>query len=114
MTPQKAAWYTTTEAIRKGELVRPETCDRCAVGGRIEAHHDDYGNPLDVRWLCRKCHRARHRDVRVDLVNRDSVLTALLKSGGSVTQAAVELGVHRVTIHKWMREYGIEVQRIVA
>jgi transcriptional regulator of acetoin/glycerol metabolism len=39
---------------------------------------------------------------------------ALLKSGGSVTQAAVELGVHRVTILKWMREYGIEVQRIVA
>jgi transcriptional regulator of acetoin/glycerol metabolism len=39
---------------------------------------------------------------------------ALLKSGGSITQAAVELGVHRVTIHKWMREYGIEVQRIVA
>ena len=44
----------------------------------------------------------------------DELRKALLKSGGSITQAAVGLGVHRVTIHKWMREYGIEVQRIVA
>jgi len=36
---------------------------------------------------------------------------ALLANGGSVTRTAVELGVHRVTVHKWMREYGIYVER---
>lgn len=38
---------------------------------------------------------------------------ALLEHGGSVTQTAVALGVHRVTVHKWMREYGIEVKRVI-
>lgn len=36
---------------------------------------------------------------------------ALLKSGGSVTHTASQLGVHRVTVHKWMRDYGIYVER---
>jgi transcriptional regulator of acetoin/glycerol metabolism len=38
---------------------------------------------------------------------------ALLEHGGSVTKTAETIGVHRVTIHKWMREYGIEVKRVV-
>ena len=27
---------------------------------RTDAHHCDYERPLDVRWLCRRCHRAFH------------------------------------------------------
>ena len=45
-------------AICGGRLVRPDTCESCgAVGGPIEAAHRDYSEPLDVRWLCRGCHR---------------------------------------------------------
>lgn len=37
----------------------------CIVCGDIksEAHHDDYDRPLDVVWLCKICHKARHREI---------------------------------------------------
>ena len=53
------------QALKSGALVRPECCERCGVSppraldGRslIQAHHNDYSRPLDVEWLCTKCHR---------------------------------------------------------
>jgi len=51
-------------AVRDGWLVRPDACSKC--GGpptgktKIEGHHDDYNEPLKVRWLCRRCHFAHH------------------------------------------------------
>jgi hypothetical protein len=55
----------TRTAIERGELVRPETCERCGKkpapmkDGRsaIQVHHLDYSNPLEVQWLCYQCHR---------------------------------------------------------
>lgn len=45
-------------AIKAGKLVRPETCGECGKSGVvIEAAHSDYSQPLQVRWLCRPCHR---------------------------------------------------------
>lgn len=54
------------DAIKAGELVRPEFCERCGVAPgmtktgapKIQAHHHDYALPLEVEWLCTKCHRA--------------------------------------------------------
>lgn len=48
-------------AIRDGRLQR-RPCEVC--GARAEAHHEDYSKPLDVRWLCPKDHKARHRELR--------------------------------------------------
>ena len=46
-------------AIRDGKLKR-EDCKAC---GRKDAqmHHHDYKKPLEVVWLCRKCHWEEHK-----------------------------------------------------
>lgn len=49
-------------AIRRGDLIRPDTCERCGRTGRIEAAHHDYSLPLDVRWLCQSCHTRWDRE----------------------------------------------------
>lgn len=52
-------------ALKRGLLVR----GRCEVCGeeRVEAHHDDYSRPLDIRWLCRTHHRRLHGRHRSDV-----------------------------------------------
>ena len=47
--------------LRSGRLVR-EDCSVCGES-EAEAHHDDYNKPLDIKWLCKKCHREYHRNI---------------------------------------------------
>ena len=59
--PEKnKARHLLRSAIRRGEIVRPTTCSRCKEEGYIEGHHYDYSKPLDVIWLCKKCHAKEH------------------------------------------------------
>lgn len=49
------------QARESGLLVRPGNCFCCGSGELdIQAHHEDYGSPLEVVWLCRSCHRKLH------------------------------------------------------
>lgn len=48
------------------------------------------------------------------LVTEAELRKALEQSKGSVTDAAKVLGVHRVTVYKLMRRFGVEVRREVA
>tara|TARA_R100000808_G_C2020349_1_gene68822 strand:+ start:106 stop:462 length:357 start_codon:yes stop_codon:yes gene_type:complete len=58
---KKKATTAVNNSIRDGNLVRPDTCELCHQAiSRIEAHHDDYDRPLQVRWLCAICHRRLH------------------------------------------------------
>lgn len=44
-------------AVRAGKLVK----ELCSCGSdKVHAHHEDYSKPLEVEWLCAKCHRERH------------------------------------------------------
>ena len=54
-----AAHDAVETAIANGSLVR-QPCEVCGVE-RVDAHHDDYSKPLDVRWLCRGHHLEHHR-----------------------------------------------------
>ncbi len=52
-----AARYAVCNAIRAGRLKR-QPCEICSK--KAQAHHEDYSKPLDVQWLCFKCHRKHH------------------------------------------------------
>lgn len=56
------------KAIEKGVMVRLARCQSCGSSptfkdGRsgVQAHHGDYNKPLDVTWLCQKCHHDWHK-----------------------------------------------------
>lgn len=58
---QQQAYRIYYRALRTGELVRAEVCERCGKtaeenGKGLDGHHDDYSKPLDVEWLCKSCH----------------------------------------------------------
>ncbi len=61
---KKTARLAVMAAVRAGRLVRPAAC-ACGSDLRVEAHHEDYAKPLDVEWLCRRCHRKHHPTPRV-------------------------------------------------
>lgn len=56
-----AAHVVTRNHIRDGKLVPADSCSVCKSTESIEGHHDDYTKPLEVRWLCAKCHKEWHR-----------------------------------------------------
>jgi len=46
--------------IRNKNIVK-KPCEVCGTTRKIEAHHDDYAKPLEIRWLCKKHHMELHR-----------------------------------------------------
>ena len=55
-----AAHGAVSRAIKAGALSRG-ICELCGESHGVEAHHDDYLEPLNVRWLCNSHHKQWHR-----------------------------------------------------
>jgi hypothetical protein len=49
----------TYKALLAGKIER-QPCEVCGAA-KVDAHHDDYRRPLDVRWLCHTHHMELHR-----------------------------------------------------
>jgi hypothetical protein len=45
----------------KRNKVQKSFCFKCDAP-IAEAHHNDYSKPLEIVWLCRKCHLEHHRN----------------------------------------------------
>ena len=57
------------QAIEDGKIERKHVCEVCGnterfADGRtgVQAHHYDYNKPLEVMWLCQKCHHEWHKN----------------------------------------------------
>lgn len=59
LRPRHEARWKLRRAVASGRIVR-QPCEKC--GSELaHGHHEDYSKPLDVRWLCVKCHGKEHR-----------------------------------------------------
>jgi predicted DNA-binding protein YlxM (UPF0122 family) len=57
------------KAILYGKMERKQSCEKCGSSGffkdgrsMIQAHHPNYNKPLEVMWLCQKCHHEWHKN----------------------------------------------------
>ena len=47
--------------VRAGNLIR-KPCEVCGREESVHAHHDDYDQPLNIRWLCAAHHHQWHAE----------------------------------------------------
>lgn len=98
----------TRAAEQAGTLVRPNACDKCGRVGDVQAHHQDYGKPLDIHWLCAQCHADAH------LTTPDWVIAAreLHSQGFGSTEIARLLGKSQGAVWKRLNpERAREIRR---
>lgn len=60
------AHFRVSNAIRDQKLMR-QPCEVCGHP-KAQAHHDDYSQPLNVRWLCTTHHAEHHVNERRKLL----------------------------------------------
>ncbi len=48
----------------KNGLIKKQPCSMCGSAIRVQAHHDDYSKPLEVRWLCIYHHNVVHGRIK--------------------------------------------------
>lgn len=58
-------------AIYHGIVIRGDKCEDCGSTLNIQCHHFDYSKPLEVVWLCRKCHVLLHKNINRRLKEED-------------------------------------------
>ncbi len=67
-------------AVRDGRIEK-QNCQQCG-DTESQAHHPDYSKPLDVIWLCRKCHLAEHGKKAYNILTKPNQQSPLNIGGG--------------------------------
>lgn len=101
-------------AIEDGEIVRPDSCEMCCcIHDMIQAHHTNYGDPLNVNWLCPNCHYQVHADKKHPLnpVNCEQSIRPSIQKNLTYATLSVKLPIENYLIIKDRAErYGTTVE----
>lgn len=58
--PEKRRAHKAVEWALSSHTLLKRPCEKCGCTN-VDAHHHDYSAPLDVTWLCPRCHALEHR-----------------------------------------------------
>lgn len=50
-------------AVQAGKINKPSACSKCGIECSPHGHHPDYTKPLEVVWLCVRCHADEHIEI---------------------------------------------------
>lgn len=67
------ARYKLRYEVKKGNIIKPFNCSDCKKKLPLQGHHEDYTKPLEVIWLCSKCH-AKADKILESKVNLSSLI----------------------------------------
>ena len=63
--PERIQARDNVKKAKEKGVLKPEPCMICGTDKDIQAHHPDYSKPLDVQWLCRRCHHILERNLNL-------------------------------------------------
>ncbi len=65
-------------ALRDKKIIKPDTCSVCNCATRIYGHHEDYSKPLEVMWMCQRCHKLHH--IKETIMAKTSTMKSTTKA----------------------------------
>jgi len=85
-------------------FLQPEPCADCGTRLRVDKHHENHDQPLEVIWLCTSCHFKRHKGEKVPLsLEQIWKISELLRVGVSRQWISNYLGVHPRIVDRSIR-----------
>ncbi len=95
-------------ATRHGLLkkVGETSCEKCGAPSQVK-HHEDYSRPLDVIYLCGRCHAARHQELGWGFGTRPTGLIRTLRTmkAGDSFLYSYNNGLHQIA-----KDIGIRIR----
>lgn len=101
-----AVYRIVYEAKQEGLISEPDQCEYCKEKKSLQAHHPDHSKPLDVIWLCQKCHGRFHSQEE----GGETVIQVFTKRGACIgeyntyTAAEKDLNLKQGTISRYFNE----------
>ena len=84
------------KAILYGKMERKHVCENCGASGTfkdgrnmVQAHHPNYNKPLEVMWLCQKCHHEWHKTTHLKNMRRWCLMEATCRQLMLFTEASL-------------------------